>query len=150
MFAYLNRHSYSYMQDNFAGSLSNKIMDMVGSTASVFKRVDEGLANIFAFLIALGITYFVNPLFSAILFIWSIAFISINPCFSKKTQLLSKDFPKRQSILSGNIVDAVTNLINIRMFASNDYENNRLNETVTDTVSKDQAVQWYIMKMRIY
>lgn len=25
MFAYLNRHSYSYFQNNFAGSLSNKI-----------------------------------------------------------------------------------------------------------------------------
>lgn len=150
MFAYLNRHSYSYMQHHFAGNLSNKIMDMAGSTASALTRVDEAAANIFAFFIALGAMYFVNPLFSAILLIWAFSFIGITVWFSKKTKILSKDFSESKSTLSDHIVDALSNLINMRLFARNTYENTRLNAAVTDTVTKDRAVQWQIMKMRIW
>ena len=105
--------------------------------------------SMFAYLNPLGAMYFVNPIFSAILFIWAVSFISITLWFSKKTKILSKDFSESKSMLSGHIVDAVTNLVNMRLFARNRYENTRLNNTVTDTVTKDRAVQWYIMKMRI-
>ena len=37
MFAYLNRHSHQYFQNNFAGSLSNKISDMMSGMITVFR-----------------------------------------------------------------------------------------------------------------
>ena len=150
MFSYLNRHSYGYLQNNFAGSLSNKIMDMAGSTASAFTRIDEGLANIFAFFIALVSMYLINPLFSGILLIWAVAFIGTTLLFSRKTKELSQQFSESKSTLSGKIVDAVTNLTNMRMFARHRYENQRLDDAIMDTVVKDRAVQWYILKMRIF
>ena len=149
MFAYCNLHSYSFLQNNFAGSLSNKIMDMSGSTASALARVDEAMGNIFAFLIALGMMYFVNPLFSLILFVWATLFMSVTWWFSKKTKKLSRDFSESKSTLSGKIVDSITNLISVRIFARHSFENNRLEEAVNDSVKKDRAVQFYIMKMRI-
>lgn len=150
MSAYLNCHSHTFIQNNFAGSLSNKIMDMSGSTASLFTRVDESFANSMAFLIALVSLSFVHPLFSGILLGWAIAFVSITLLFTKKTKHLSHVFSESKSTLSGKIVDSVTNLMNIRLFSRNDYENNRLGNAVTDTVNKDRAVQWYILKMRIF
>jgi ATP-binding cassette subfamily B protein len=150
MFAYLSRHSHSYLQNNFAGSLSNKIMDMAGSTASILNRLDQVSANIFAFLIALISMSFINHLFSLILLIWACCFIGITILFSKKTKELSHDFSESKSILSGKIVDSVTNITNIRLFARNSYENDLLSNAVADTVHKDRAVQKYILKMRIY
>ena len=150
MFAYLNRHSYSYMQNNFAGSLSNKIMDMAGSMASLLTRMDEGSANILAFLFALVSMYLIHPLFSAILLGWAILFIGITVLFSGEIKYLSQAFSESKSTLSGKIVDAVTNLSTMRLFAHNAYENDRLNDAVTDTVMKDRAVQWNIVKMRIF
>lgn len=149
MFAYLNRHSHSFLQNNFAGSLSNKIMDMAGSTASLFSKADEASACIFAFLISLLSMALIHPVFSIIAFIWVLFFISITVFFNKKTTALSHIFAESKSTLSGNIVDSVTNLANIRLFARNSYENTRLAEAVDETVNNDRAVQWYILKMRI-
>lgn len=150
MFTYLGRHSHNYLQNNFAGSLSNKIMDMAGSTASVFTRMDEAIANIFAFIIALGSMYFVNPVFSGILLVWAIVFIGTTLFFMRKTKALSHDFSESKSTLSGKIVDAVTNLTTMRLFARNIHENQLLDKAVLETVSKDRIVQWYILKMRIF
>lgn len=150
MFSYLNRHSYRYMQDSFAGTLSNKIMDMAGGIGNILVKVDEVAANTFAFLIALIAMYFVNPIFSLILFLWATTFVSITLLFNKKTKFLSKDFSESKSLLSGRIVDAITNLTNVRLFAHHTYENNLLNQTVNTTVYKDRAMQWYVLKMRIF
>lgn len=150
MFSYLGRHSHSYMQNNFAGSLSNKIGDMAGSAASVLRKMDEGAANISAFIIALVSMFLVSPIFSGILFFWAVFFVSVTFYFSKNIILLSEDFSASKSVLSGKIVDAVTNLANMRLFARNKYENSRLDSAVTETVGKDRSMQWYILKMRIF
>jgi ATP-binding cassette subfamily B protein len=150
MFSYLGRHSHSYMQNNFAGSLSNKIGDMAGSAASVLRKMDEGCANISAFIIALISMFLVSPVFSGILFLWAVFFVSVTFYFSKNISLLSESFSASKSVLSGKIVDAVTNLSNMRLFARNKYENSRLDSAVTETVDKDRSMQWYILKMRIF
>ena len=126
MFSYLNRHSHDYLQNHFAGSLSNKITDMAGSTAALFSRIDEAVANILACMIALIAMSFIHPIFSEILLGWVIIFIAITLFFSKKTILLSHDFSESKSTLSGMIVDSVSNLTTMRLFARNHYENKRL------------------------
>lgn len=149
MFSYLNRHSYSFLQNNFAGSLSNKITDMTGSTASLLNQADEITANILAFLIALLSMSLIHPLFAAILLGWAVLFMGITLCFTTKTKMLSHDFAESKSALSGKIVDSVSNLTNMRLFARHAYENQRLGEAINETVTKDRAVQRYILKMRI-
>jgi len=150
MFAYLNKHSFSFLQNNFAGSLSAKIMDMSGSTVSAFTKAEEAIANIVAFLIALGVIYTVNPLFSMILLIWSITFTTITVFFARRTKLLSEIFSESKATLSGKIIDVVGNLMNTRLFARNRYESKRLLKAISDTVEKDRAVQWYVLKMRMF
>jgi len=149
MFSYLNRHSYSYMQDNFAGSLSNKISDMAGSTSNLFIQMEEFIATLGALVIGLVSMWLVSPLFSCILFGWTVLFITITFFFSKTTKTLSKELSESKSVLTGKIIDSVTNLTTIRLFARNHYENSRLDETIADTVTKDQAVQWIVLKMRV-
>lgn len=150
MFKYLNRHSHGYLQNNFAGSLSNKIMDMAGGTAAVLNKFDEAVANIFVFLIALISMSFVSPLFSGILLGWAFLFLSITLIFSRKTKILSRVFSESKSALSGKIVDAVTNLTNIRLFASNAYESDKLGKFGSEVANNDRDVQIYILKMRIW
>jgi ATP-binding cassette subfamily B protein len=149
MSRYLSRHSYSFAQNNFAGSLSNKIMDMSGSTASLFNRVDEAVANIIAFVIALLSMSLIHPLFSLILLGWAILFLGITSLFMKKTKALSHVFSESKSMLSGKIVDAITNLTNIRLFSRYAYENTLREAAVNETVNSDRAVQCYILKLRL-
>ncbi|MBN9543585.1 MAG: ABC transporter ATP-binding protein, partial [Alphaproteobacteria bacterium] len=150
MFSYLNQHSMRYLQNNFAGSLSNKIMDMAGSTASIFFKLDEASGNLCAFVIAITSMWLINPIFSLILFIWVVAFYCVTLLFIKKTKLLSTKFSESKSVLTGKIVDVVANLNNVKLFASNSFENDNLSNAVNDTVKKDRDVQKYILKMRIW
>jgi ATP-binding cassette subfamily B protein len=149
MFAYLGRHSHAYLQNNFAGSLANKMMDMAGGTAAVLNKFDEAVANIFVFMIAMVSMSFVSPLFSGILLGWAFLFFSVTFMFSRKIKILSKVFSESKSVLAGKIVDAVTNLTNIRLFASNTYENDRLAKFGSGVANNDRDVQRYILKMRI-
>jgi ATP-binding cassette subfamily B protein len=149
MSAYLNRHSYEFMQNNFAGSLANKIMEMSGSTVAVLLRIEESFATFMAFLIAIISMYFIHPIFSVIMLGWAIVFISITSLFTKKTKELSHIFAESRASLSGKIVDVTTNLANTMLFARCGYEHNRLMHAVKYTITKDRSLQWYLLKMRL-
>ena len=41
MFSYLNLHSHQYFQNNFAGSLVNKILDMQSGVIAIFTTLDD-------------------------------------------------------------------------------------------------------------
>ena len=40
MFDYLERHSYQYFQNQFAGNLSNKVMDMARGAGTIVERME--------------------------------------------------------------------------------------------------------------
>ena len=46
MFSYLNKHSYAYFQNNFAGSLINKIIDMQGAIIDILTILDDVYAQV--------------------------------------------------------------------------------------------------------
>ena len=50
MFSYVNQHSYHYFQNNFAGSLINKITDMQHGVVDILTTLDDLYAQ------ALGIS----------------------------------------------------------------------------------------------
>ena len=52
MFAYLNQHSHDYFQNNFAGSLINKIVDMQGGIVDILTILDDVYAQVLGLIIA--------------------------------------------------------------------------------------------------
>ena len=48
------------------------------------------------------------------------------------------------------MVDSVSNIVNIRLFARHHYENTYINGTIADTVQKDRNMLVKIIKMRIF
>lgn len=149
MFAYVNRHSHDYFQNEFAGSLSNKITDMSGSSVSLLMKFDETFAQIVGLTIAAVMMFYVNPLFAYILVAWATLLILISALFSKKTLRLSHDFSLKKSAVMGKIVDSITNFKNIQSFARHQYEENHIKTHIDDTVNKDIEMQVYILKMRL-
>ncbi len=150
MFAYLGKHSHRYFQNNFSGSLSNKISDMQSSVVTILTTLDESLAQSFGLLAAVVMMLLVHPIFALILVTWVAAFILIAIFFFKSIQNLSNVFATSKTTLVGKMVDSISNVINIRLFSRNAYENSGIQETTFDTVMKDRAMQWAILKMRIF
>lgn len=149
MFSYLNRHSYNYFQNNFAGSLSNKISDMTSGTSTILGLLDDVIAQCIGLIVAIIAMFLINPIFGIIFVIWVICFSAITVYFSKKIVHLSDFFAVAKTTLMGKIVDSISNIMSMRLFARNSYEDTLIHKATQDTVNKDRDMQWYILKMRM-
>ncbi len=149
MFAYLTRHSHHYFQNNFAGSLANKILDMQASVVIVLSTLEDAFFQCIGLFIAIISMFMVSPIFALILLVWAVLFVLISVCFFKPIQELSNVFATSRTTLVGKIVDSIGNAANVRLFSRNTYENNQVEISTFDTCAKDRAMQWYLIKMRI-
>lgn len=149
MFAYLTQHSHHYFQNNFAGSLINKIVDMQDGIIAIVTLLDDAYAQVLGLLIAVITLLIIHPIFAFILAAWVATFLVITFLFLKPIQDLSHVFAEARSSLVGKMVDSVSNIVNIRLFARHHYENTYINATIADTVQKDRNMLAKIIKMRI-
>jgi ATP-binding cassette, subfamily B, bacterial len=150
MFAYLSGHSHRYFQNNFAGSLSNKITDMQNGAINIFTTLDDGFAQCIGLCIAIITMLLVHPIFALILFVWFLSFMVIALCFFKHVHDLSNVFATSKTTLVGKMVDSISNISNVRLFSKNQYENTQIQMATLDTITKDRAMQWEIIKMRAF
>jgi ATP-binding cassette, subfamily B, bacterial len=151
MFAYVEGHSYNYFQQNFAGSLANKINDMAKGSATIISNlIDHFLARALSFIVGAFTMYFVNPNFSMVLIIWIVIFISVSLFLSKKSQRYSEIFSEARSQVVGKVVDSIGNILSVKLFAREGYEKRYLQKFLTDSVSKDRNLHWYLLKVKVF
>lgn len=149
MFSYIKQHSHDFFQNHFAGSMSNKVNDMVVNLEALLNSSDEFFANAASFLIAIVVMYTVNPFFSIALFIWCVLFFVISVLFSNNIYKLSKKTSESYSKYAGILVDIFSNIFSVRLFSRFKYETNNLNSSVDDLVYKDRKMLKYIIRMRV-
>lgn len=150
MFSYLERHSHRYFQDHFAGSLSNKVMDMVRGSSEIFQMFMETCINpFFGISIALYTMWHVNPIFALIFAVWTVVFLTMAWVVAKKCQPYATAYAEAKSTVSGKIVDSISNMMNVRLFARHGFENNYLLTFTDDVVLKDRTVQRFLLVSRI-
>ena len=151
MFEYVEQHSYKYFQQNFAGSLTNKINDMAkNATKLISTLIDIFIARTCAFVIGMGMMYLVHPYFAFVIITWAILFLSISWILSKKSQHFSEVFSESRSVIVGKIVDSISNILNVKLFARERYESTLLRQQLDDTVTKDKNLQWYLFKVKVF
>ena len=150
MFSYLNLHSHNYFQNNFAGSLINKIVDMLGGVVTIITISEEIFGQILAFTIALTTLAFVSPIFAIILIVWVIIFMLITFAFLKPIQQLSHVFAEARSSLVGKMIDSIGNIVNVRLFAHHEFENQYIGSVIDDTVRKDIKMETRVILMRCF
>lgn len=151
LFAYLERHSYSYMHHNFLGSLANKINDISkGAVNIVHYIIDQFCARIFSFMAASITMFLVHPYFSFCLIIWCACIIKASAIFSKKAQKHSEYFSHARSHVIGKIVDSVSNILNVKLFAREAYENRVLSTSLKEMVAKERSLQWFLLKVKAF
>lgn len=151
MFAFVELHSYTYYQQRFSGSIANKINDMSRGTIKVILDLTEVfLARTFIFLIASITMYTVHPLFSIVLLTWGIIFISVSLFLSRQSQRYSEICSEVRSTIVGKIVDSISNILNVKLFARERFEREYLTTYLDDGVNKDRTLQWYLFKVKLF
>lgn len=150
MFAYLNQHSHGYFQNNFAGSLINKVVDMQGGVVDILTIIDDAFAQVLSLIVATALLLYVHPIFAVILLAWVVIFLLVTFLFLRPIQELSHVFAEARSSLVGKMVDSISNIVNIRLFSKHQYENKYIRTFIADTVQKDRNMLVKILKMRVF
>jgi ATP-binding cassette subfamily B protein len=151
MFKHILEHSYSFFQHNFSGSLSNKINDMSKNAVLVISDlIDHVFSRALCLIIGATTMYLVHPYFAILLITWTILFITISLILSKKAEYYSEIFSQSRSTVIGKIVDGISNILNIKLFARQKHENDYLNCYLNDSAKKDYQGLWYLLKIKIF
>jgi ATP-binding cassette, subfamily B, bacterial len=116
-------HSYHYFTSKLAGKIASKINDLPRALESIRMIISWMIIATSATVIAsLIILYFVKPIFALILLIWVIIHSMISYFFAPIINNASKENAKDRSELNGKIVDTITNIMSLKLFARKEYE----------------------------
>lgn len=144
----LMEHSHTMYQNNFAGSLANKINDIISGICNMLKiGIDQFFSQFMSLAIAMYAVWQVNPKFSIILILWVVLFIGISYKLSPQANQLSSMAANAKSQVFGNIVDILINMMNVRLFDSKALEKNRLDENMSLAVNAEQQRDWLFLKI---
>ena len=121
--------SHNFFQNNFSGSLVNKVRDLFNSTPKIieiflYNFVGGILAILFAFFTLWNINYF----FAIALIIWIAMIVPIAYRSALLTNRISMNVANQQSRIMGNIVDIFGNIQNIKLFSSSKFEISRVDK----------------------
>ncbi len=124
---YLMGHSNNFFQNNFSGALTNRVKELANS---VHRILDIALYNflktILALLIAFFTLYSIHKIFALGIILWAILFILLAIRAAKLTDQMSQDLSNQSSKITGGLVDILSNISNIKFFASRQKEKNNI------------------------
>ena len=149
MYSYVQQHAYHYFQNNYAGTLANKISDMAKGVTTVLEQM---VAPLFSEITTTGIAiismYLVHPFFGIILVTWSFMYLAIVALFTKKILKRSSIFSEANSVCMGKVSDGIINIITVKLFSRFNYEKKYLEKYVTESRLKQESLQWYMLKVK--
>jgi len=120
---YTRQHSHQYFADHFAGSIANKIADLSRSSCNLIDLFRwRFITTISTFIIGIGMMSRISPEFSLILLVWVVAQMSVAWYFARRITRYSFLHSEDRTILNGHIVDLLTNITAVRLFARNAFE----------------------------
>jgi len=147
---YLQNHAYSFFQTNLAGSLSNKISDLSKGAASILTSIiDVFFSRSLLFIFGLTTLFWVHPFFALAMICWSILFFTLSYFLARKSEHYSIDFSEARSSVMGKVVDAISNIFNIKLFGTRKYEHGYLRKHIGQMIEKEQRLHWYMLKLKL-
>ncbi len=146
---YIQKHSHSYFQNHFGGSIVSKISILADSAESILNTFIYHFIFPFLTLWVVAITMAtVNPLLGFILIVWAVIFITVSYYFSLKIHLLSEQLSEKYTALVGKLIDSISNILAVRLFARRNHEIKFLESTAQEKATKAQELRWNELKRK--
>ncbi len=150
IFEYIKSHSYSYFAENFSGTISNKVADIIQSSRFIIQiSMTNVVPMIFTLLCILIIFLYNQPLFGLVYLTWIILHFLVAYLGGKKCQHYAQTHAESRSVLMGRVVDIITNIITVKLFANEKYESEMLKVIQQDEYNKNIKSFLTIEKIKI-
>lgn len=150
VFDYVKSHSHEYFSNHFAGNIAKKLADLPNSCQTVMEIICFQFVTALAgAIIVLFMMWFIQPLFAIILFAWLCIHFGLTFLFLRRSDHLWQVHANSISVLSGNVVDVLSNMLNVRLFARGNYETDYLKKFQDEEIIKAKKAMWLVEIMRI-
>ena len=149
LFSYLQYHSHRYFISHFAGSLANRIAEVSMSCMHALWTITfDFYPLIIKSVVALIILFGASGDLSLVLSLWLGVYIYVSYLLARRCRIYAKDFAEARSLVTGKVVDSVTNVMNAKMFARRQYEEDYLTDYLNHEVNHALRTYWYMEKLR--
>jgi ATP-binding cassette subfamily B protein len=149
LYRYLQGHSQRYFMGNFAGSLANRISEVsMGVNFSLWTVMFDFWPVTVTLFVSLIVLAQVHIGLALVLAFWSVGYIVISYLLAMRCREYAKKFAAARSAVSGKIVDAVSNVMNSKLFARNAHERQYLGRYLDREVQTARRTFWFMERMR--
>ena len=149
LFSYLQHHSHRYFISHFAGSLANRIAEVsMSAMHSLWTITFDFYPLIIKSTVALIILMNASSELALTLSLWLGIYIYVSYQLARRCRVYAQDFAEARSLVTGKIVDSVTNVMNAKMFARRQYEEDYLTDYLNHEVDHALRTFWYMEKLR--
>ena len=149
LFSFLQHHSHRYFVSHFAGSLANRIAEVsMSSMHALWTITFDFYPLIIKSLVALVILFGASGELALVLSLWLGVYIYVSYLLARRCRVYARDFAEARSLVTGKVVDSVTNVMNAKMFARRQYEEDYLTDYLNHEVNHALRTYWYMEKLR--
>lgn len=150
LFRYLAQHNPGYFYDHFAGALANKVRNIcLGyhelNESFQWMVVGAGVQFIGAFVLIFS----VSPILTGLAILWAVLFLTFFRTIGKKKKAYSTHRAEEQSRRTGRVVDSITNMLNVTLFARRKEEQTHLRTYVYNSLDAGRASWRYTELMNL-
>jgi ATP-binding cassette subfamily B protein len=149
LYHYLQYHSQRFFSSHFAGALANRISEVsISSVHSLWSIMFDFWPTFVIFISSLYLLFKAHSGLGNFLGLWIIMYVAVSYALAMKCRMYAKKAAEARSTLSGKIVDAVTNIMNTKIFTQLEYERKNLNKYLDYEVTTSRKTFWFMEKMR--
>ncbi len=149
-FYYISFHSKQYFADHQAGDISGKIIDFADRFEKMFEVCRDIFRQAGIILIAAVALFCIHLTFGVIILTWSALFILLTAHLSKKLLPQTERYAAKRNECTGNIVDAISNMTNVRFFSRHRFEHSRLGILLSELTRISETLKWGWFRVWLY
>ncbi|MGX2041562.1 ABC transporter ATP-binding protein [Methylocaldum sp. MU1018] len=149
LYAYLQHHSVRYFSGYFAGALAHRITETAMSVnhtvwAVLFDFWPIGI--VFAVSVALLLRAHAD--LGWFVAVWVLIYVGVSFWLARRCRPYAQAYAETRSQVNGKIVDSVTNILNVKLFARLRHERDYLDRYLETEVKAGRRTFWYMERVR--
>ncbi|KLD78128.1 ABC transporter ATP-binding protein [Xanthomonas hyacinthi DSM 19077] len=148
LYAFLHHHSLRFISSNFAGALANRISETaVGVNMATWTILFEFLPIAIALCVSVLLLAHANTTLAGFALAWSLTFVAVSYMLARRCRTYARSHAEARAETVGKVVDTVSNLSSVRLFARLDFERRNLDQSLAREVKTFRASMGYNEKI---
>lgn len=150
VFTYVKSHSHEYFSNHLAGELAKKLSDLPTSCQTIMEIIClQFVTATVGAIMVLVMMWATKSVFAIILLLWLVFHMGVTILFMRRANDSWEIHSDAVSMLNGKIVDVLTNMLNVRLFARHRHEKEHLQRFQHDEIVKAKKAMWWMEITRI-